>query len=200
VWPSLLFALAAQAADDGFTYVRDSHECRLESRPKSHASGSAMRAICEWPEVDPEVLGDLMADLDGYEELIFALVQSEVRERRDGRRLVYQRQSVFGISDREVLLWATISRDDGATTVRWSTADEVPLALDDGSIRTPRNEGYWRVEPREGGGARVVHEIGVDAGGRIPDWIVKLVRNRGFMRVMKDVRSKAVEAGASPDP
>ncbi|MEO0601650.1 MAG: hypothetical protein AAF211_09445 [Myxococcota bacterium] len=182
-------------ANDGFDAVKTANDCEFASRPREHPDGSAMQAVCDWPEVEPDVLARIMADLGDYERLIFALVESEVRERTADRLLVYQRQSVFGISDREVLLWVTIDESPERTLVSWRAASELPLDLRKGAIRSPRNEGYWRVEPLAGGGARVTHRIGVDAGGSIPMWIVRLVRTRGFVRVLRDVR--AVGAAAS---
>ncbi len=196
MWGWAMLVAVGTAADEGFSELRTTHDCVLAARPSDHAAGSAMRATCEWPDVEPGVLGRLMSDLDRYEELVFALVESEVRERRDDRLLVYQRQSVFGISDREVLLWVDVVEGPGVTVVSWRQADGEPLALRSGAIRTPRNEGFWRVEPLEDGGSRVVHQIGVDAGGRIPAWIVRLVRSRGFARVMKQVRSVAADASS----
>lgn len=196
MWGCLLSSTILLAAEEGFEPVKTVHDCELSSRPREHPAGSAMRADCEWPEVDPRALVGLMADLDAYDELVFALVESEVRERRDDRLLVYQRQSVFGISDREVLLWVSIDDTPQTTMVSWRQADDEPLVLRKGAIRTPRNEGFWQVTPREGGGARVVHQVGVDAGGRIPEWIVRLVRTRGFARVMKEVRARGAAASS----
>ncbi|MEN0062665.1 MAG: hypothetical protein AAGA48_10980 [Myxococcota bacterium] len=191
MWYWALVAGASPPAEDGFAVVRTTDDCRIESRNRDAPGGSAMRATCDWPEVDPQVLGALMADLEQYEDLIFALVESEITERDADRVLVYQRQSIFGLSDREVLLWAKIDRLPPQTIVSWTTASDRPLALRRGAIRTPRNEGFWKIEPGAEGGTRVVHEIGVDAGGRVPEWIVRLVRTRGFLRVMNDIRKRA---------
>ncbi|MEM6930113.1 MAG: hypothetical protein AAF602_24450, partial [Myxococcota bacterium] len=150
--------------------------------------------------VEPGVLARIMTDLGDYERLIFALVESEVREQTEDRLLVYQRQSVFGISDREVLLWVTIDESPERTLVSWRAASELSLTLRKGAIRSPRNDGYWRVEPRTGGGARVTHRVGVDAGGSIPLWIVRLVRTRGFVRVLRDVRAVGAAASVESNP
>lgn len=190
------FALAFATDGDGFEAVKVKDDCAIESRARTHPDGGAMRAKCAWPEVDPAVLGRMMADLSRYEDYVFVLTESEVRKRVDERQLVYQRQEVFGLSDREVLLWAVVDRSSHGVQVSWTTANDEPLVIDKRSIRTPRNEGYWRIMARPEGGTTVVHEIGVDAGGRIPQWIVRIVRNQSFIRVMNDIRGLASEATA----
>jgi hypothetical protein len=189
----LSLALAAGADDRGFEPVRTTSGCAISMRPESHREGAAMRAECHWPEVAPERLVDLLSAYERYSEFVFPVAEARVvRTAADGRALVYQRQAMFGIADREVLLWMW-REDHPDTTVRfsWTTAAEEPLELLPGAVRTPRNEGHWQVAPDPAGGSAVVHEVAVDAGGSIPRWLVALVRTRGFARVMTDVRSAA---------
>lgn len=180
-----LFA-AALAGTADFEHVRDAEGCVIAMRPEAHELGAAMRATCHWPEVSAEALAGLLADYPRYTDYIGPITASEVRRRDGGRALVYQRHELFGIADREVLLWMW----QEGSRVRWTTADE-PLVLARGSVRVPRNEGYWEVAPAPGGGAAVVHEIALDAGGSIPRWIVAMARTRGFVRVMGQVRAIA---------
>lgn len=158
-----------------------------------------MRAVCDWPQVEPAALAGLLSQYERYSEYVYPIDLARI-ERVEGKRsLVYQRQVIFGIADREVLLW--IHRESAADTSRfvWTTASEEPLDLASGAVRTPRNEGSWSVGPAEGGGSKVVHEIAMDAGGSIPRWLIEMVRTRAFARIMADVRALGIEAsGAAP--
>jgi len=188
----LLLVLTALGADDGFVPSREAGDCVYTERPRSHAEGSAMRAVCTWAEVDPVGLNARLRDFDSYEELIWVIDQSEVR-RTDpaGRLLVYQLQQLWGLNDREVLLWAwTESVPDGERH-RWVTATAEPLPPRKSTIRTPKNEGYWEVRANpDGPGSVVTHQIAVDAGGMpLPAWLVRWARTRGFARVMSEVRA-----------
>lgn len=190
----LLAALAPVFAADSdvFEHVRDQDGCSIAMRPPSHPDGAAMRAVCDWPDVDPAHLVELLSQDERYPEFVFPIDEARVVREDAGRTLVYQRQSMIGIADREVLLW--IRRSDeagGATTFSWEVAADEPLELRPGAIRTPRNTGYWKVEA-VGEGSRVTHEIALDAGGSIPAWLVNLVRTRSFAKIMSDVRAFAV--------
>lgn len=186
----LLWALsAARAADDGFALVREAYGCAIRMRPEEHPSGAAMRAECLWPDVDPARLVGVIGAYERYAEFVSPVSLSRIERQEGARTLVYQRQHMMGIADREVLLWMTRQDEPGGRVrVSWTTAAEEPLALQPGSVRTPKNVGYWEVIPEPTGGARVVHEIQLDAGGSIPRWLVSLVRSRGFARIMQDVR------------
>ncbi|MEZ4319300.1 MAG: hypothetical protein R3F61_17435 [Myxococcota bacterium] len=185
---------------DGFEPLREAADCVYTQRPKEHAEGSAMRAVCTWADVDPAVLDEKLGDFAAYDEHIWVVDESEVRRTVGERSLVYQLQQIWGISDREVLLWAWTEPVDGGHRHRWETATDEPLEPRKGAIRTPKNEGYWEVRANpDGPGALVTHEIAVDAGGvPLPGWLLQWIRTRGFARVMDDIRSGSVIVPASP--
>jgi len=175
-------------ASDGFDPVRSTNGCTFEMRPETHPERAAMRARCHWPEIDPAAMGREMQRVERYTEYVYPIEVSEVRRDDGARWLVYQRQHVWPIADREVLLWMGPEPVDGGVKVAWTAAHEEPLALQKGAIRVPRNDGFWEITVHADGGAAVVHQIAMDGGGRIPRWLVDLVRTRGFVQVMGDVR------------
>jgi len=175
---------------DEFEPVREVHDCQISMRPPEHPEGAAMRAECRWPEVDYQRAVDKLARFDAYDDYIWPIAESRIeRSDEDGRLLLYQRQHIWPLSDREVLLWMDQESYEGGLRFVWTTANDEPLDLAEDAIRTPKNEGYWLVAPSEEGGVRVVHEIAVVGGGTIPAWVVNMVRVRGFARVMGDVRA-----------
>lgn len=192
----LALALAASADDGGFVPVREAAGCAISMRPESSPEGAAMRADCRWPEVDPARLVEMLSAYDRYSDFVYPIAEARVVRTERDRALVYQRQSMFGIADREVLLWMGREERGDATRFAWTTASEQPLEQRPGSVRTPRNVGYWEVAPGPDGGASVVHEIALDAGGSVPRWLVALVRTRGFARIMEDVRAASGPSGA----
>ena len=153
-----------------------------------------MRATCTWPDVEPHVLTDMFTDLSRYDEWIWPIGESEVRRREPTRALVYQRQHIWGLSDREVLLWVQQQPvGPHGLDVTWTVATEEPLVLRDGSIRTPVNTGIWSFQPANGGGTLAIHQIEVSAGGvQLPQWLIRAIQTRGFKRVMDDVHSTAL--------
>ncbi len=191
---SLLLGVAlasdAPAVDDAaFEPLKVAHGCQFAMRPEDHVERSALQATCHWPAVDPGVMAAELQKLERYADYVYPIEVSRLVRDEGSRWLVYQRQHVWPIADREVLLWMTPHPlPDGGLHLAWSAATDEPLSLQKGSIRVPRNDGFWRVEPHGQGGALVVHRIAMDGGGKIPRWLVELVRTRGFMQVMEDVR------------
>lgn len=191
----MLGCLAAAWGSD-FVPVREDAGCTIAMRPETHPEGAAMRAECRWPEVDAHRLVAMLAAYERYPDFVFPVTEARVVRTEPDRSLVYQRQSMIAIADREVLLWmARTDLERGGARFSWSAATEEPLVLRPGAVRTPRNTGFWQVEPDLNGGASVVHEVALDAGGSIPRWIVELVRYRSFARIMADVRAAAAASG-----
>ena len=189
----LAAAGAARASEVGFEPVRTVDGCAIAMRPESHAEGAAMRAECVWPDVSVEALAALVGDYGRYPEFVYPIAEAAVRRHDGARTLVYQRQQVFGLADREVLLWMRQEPRTDGLRGSWVAASEEALTLTPGAIRTPSNTGFWDVAADPAGGAHVVHEIAMDAGGAVPKWVVALVRTRAFARIMTDVHVKGAE-------
>jgi hypothetical protein len=152
-----------------------------------------MRADCAWPEVEPGRLIALLGQVEAYGSFIWPIKEARLVREEGDRQLVYQRQHITGLADREVLLWMTRQDlQDGGRQYRWTAAQEEPMTLQPGAVRTPRNDGLWEVRPAASGGSQVVHQIAVEAGGPVlPRWLLSWIRTRGFLAVMADVRRAA---------
>lgn len=187
-------ATALASPPPGFEELKVWNACVIYKRDRTETRPSAMRAECTWPDVDPVRFGKMLRDYGGYDGWIWPVAESEVRRIDGERSLVYQLQHIWGISDREVLLWATRQElPTGGVRASWVTATEEPLQLRDGTIRTPHNEGFWQVEPGATG-SLVVHQIEVDAGGvSLPGWLIRAIQSRGLGRLMDEARDHALE-------
>ncbi|HHO52484.1 MAG TPA: hypothetical protein ENK18_16855 [Deltaproteobacteria bacterium] len=188
----------ASGSDGGFEPVRAASGCAISMRPGSHVDGAAMRAECDWPDVQPDVLARMLERYERYPEYVYPIDVARIERIEVDRTLVYQRQVIFGIAAREVLLWIQREPLPGGVRFAWTTASEEPLILTRGAVRAPRNEGSWSVTQRDGGGSKVVHEIAMDAGGAVPRWLIELVRTRAFARIMTEVH--ALGAARSLEP
>lgn len=191
----MMLLLFSALANDTFPVVKTTDTCTIRKRDKTATQGAAMWATCTWPDVDPAVLVGMLTDLDRYDQWIWPIEESRV-ERTDAERLlVYQRQHIFGLSDREVLLWVDVRQTPTSAAIRWSAANDQPLVLQKGAIRTPRNKGFWTVVPNATGpGTTVVHQIEVDAGGLpLPAWLVRAIQTRGFLRLLGDIHDHGVD-------
>lgn len=195
MWTALvmLSLAAAQEAPPGFEHLKTSGDCTYFFQEGPSDSVPAMRAECSWSEVDLVSLRSLLGIFERYDEYIFPIVASEVREVAGSKSLVYQRHDVFWFAPREALIWMSLRDEQRGFKVSWSVAEDRALQLTKGSIRTKVNKGFWVVLPREGGGVSVSHEVHVDAGGGLPEWLVGFFRTRGFIRIMNNIRRLANE-------
>jgi hypothetical protein len=134
-------------------------------------------------------LDALLADYDRYDEFVFPIVESRIVRTEPGRTLVYQRHHYFAIADREGLLWMRAVPRDGGMSYEWESANDEPLTLQPGNVRTVRNEGRWFVAPDASGGVRVIHQVSIDPGGSIPSWVTALAGSRGFVRILSDLHA-----------
>jgi len=185
---------AVAHGSDGFEPLREDGGCAIAGRPKEHDDKAALRARCHWPDVEPEALLALVSDYARYPEFVWPLKVSDVRRSDGARSLVYQRQSVWPLADREVLLWMWPEPwAEGGTRVRWTAATEEPLQVDRGSIKVPRSDGHWAVRPHPEGGSWVEHQISMDGGGKIPEWLMDKIRARGFAQVTLGARDRVLE-------
>ena len=132
----VLALLLTAHADDSFTLMKETDACTIRKREKTETQGAAMWARCRWPELEPAVVRGMLTDLTRYDEWIWPIVESRVEREDAGRKLVYQRQHIFGLSDREVLLWVTVDDRPELAKVAWTAANDQPLALAEGAVRT----------------------------------------------------------------
>lgn len=183
----------ALAGEDGFEPVREDGGCAISGRPPEHEAKAALRARCHWPDVEPESLLSLVSDFGRYPSFVWPLKVSDVKRAEGDRSLVYQRQSVWPLADREVLLWMWSEPwSEGGTQVRWTAATDESLEVDKGSIRVPRTDGHWAVRSHPDGGAWVEHQISMDGGGKIPKWLMDRIRARGFAQVTLAARDRVL--------
>jgi hypothetical protein len=129
----------------------------------------------------------MLGRYDDYSDYIFPIETSAVREVLKDKTLVFQRHKVFWLAPREALIWMSQTPLSDGFIVSWEVASDRSFLLTKGAVATAVNEGMWQVVELEGGGVRIAHEVSVDAGGGLPEWIVSFFRTRGFIRIMNNI-------------
>jgi hypothetical protein len=196
---SLLLFTVALAAPPDHTAVKEASGCTLYAGPSDSGGIAPMFADCHWPEVSPQPLQALLGKWDAYDQYIFAIVSCTVLKTEGSRTLVHQVQTAPAIAQREVVVWMEAVPVSDGMRFTWENDPSEPLELAKGSVRAPRNAGYWEVTRHPEGGARVVHAISYDPGGRVPAWLVRRFSVGGLEGVMTEVRALAVKASAASD-
>ena len=74
------------------------------------------------------------------------------------------------------------STPDGASTCHWTDL-KGREAERRGVVRMALLRGSWTIEPLDGTRSRVVYQVAVNPGGRLPGWLVR----RGAVKALPDV-------------
>ncbi len=74
------------------------------------------------------------------------------------------------------------SMPDGSSTCRWTDLKEREPERK-GAVRMPLLNGSWTIEPLDATRSRVVYQVAVNPGGRLPGWLVR----RGAVSALPDV-------------
>ena len=97
----------------------------------------------------------------------------------------------------------------GAFRSKWSRTKEAgkDLSWDDPAVKAlfppnykepvkpPINEGYWLLEPADGGTkTRVTYYVFMDPGGKIPPWVANQANSNAIPKLMKAVRERSKDS------
>lgn len=89
-------------------------------------------------------------------------------------RIMYNRtDSPWPVSDRDVVLYATVSADvekrEVISSFKSTTHPSMPPI--DGVVRMPKLKGYYKLQAIDETHTRVTYQIDADVGGSLPDWL-----------------------------
>jgi hypothetical protein len=76
---------------------------------------------------------------------------------------------------------------DAATVRVEAVPDFVPR--NDGLVRIPRSDGYWRIEARDAG-VHVTYQIHADPGGLVPIWLANATVVRFPFKTLRNLRQQ----------
>ncbi len=194
-----LFIATAIAAPEGYKLVKETEDCTLFSGPVDKNGVAPMFAECHWPEVAPENLQAMLGVFEAYNDYIFAIESCTIVRTEGERTLVHQVQNAPAIANREVVVWMEKIPVEGGFRFTWKNDPNEPISMASGSVRAPRNEGYWEVTAHPETGSVVFHAVTYDPGGRVPSWLVRKFSIGGLSDVMKQVRGLAVKSVTGDD-
>ena len=115
-----------------------------------------------------------------------------------GRQIFYQRIQPPFVTDRDyTLTFVTTKRDSPegpAYRLTWVTANEKGPAVQEGVVRVEVNEGYWDLEPTDGGKAtKLAYSVYTDIGSGIPPFLLKKGNAIALPKLFKAIRKRVAE-------
>lgn len=139
---------------------------------------------CEW-DVPASKIIPVVKDAPSH---VFLSSLELSKELADGR--IHQVHNASGISDREITLDFTTTRlADGGVKVSWTaSAKQEPVHED--RVRVAVDDGYWEVHDLGGGKSKVVYGLRYNAGGKVPEWLVRSFQKTGVGEILEEMRAQ----------
>jgi hypothetical protein len=172
------------ARDDGITVF---------SRTKPDSSVKEMKAI-GIIDAEPQAVWRTIRDYAHYDSTMPYTEESRVlRSEEDGKviyfysvvnaPLVSRRDYIIRLVDESA--W---NEGKGYLLVTWKAAEgDVPEK--DGRVRVKVNDGFWRLEPRDGGKRTfATYYVYTDPGGSVPKWIINNANKGAVPDVFRAIR------------
>ena len=151
--------------------------------------------------------GELWAVLSDFEGWVKTMPSTDaavvVARDAPGQTLLYLRYVLPLIAPRDTLIELTERADpDGRQVLSWKAAPEardVERPLQAGVVRLRINEGFWQLEPREGGAKTfVTYRLLSAPAGDVPAFFVNRANTLGVPRTFEALRVAVRQRRAKP--
>jgi hypothetical protein len=191
---ALTLLLTAGAVDDGWEESSRKLGVVVYTRKLAHMELYETMAV-GMIDAPPSVVKYAIDDVDKSDDMPY-LKEARVIRRDDRGALIYHRTAPPVVSDRDytILMFdASARRDDGTLIyiTRWHTANEEGPPPRPKVVRVPRLEGYWRLEPVDGGKrTRATYFVFSDPGGALPRALAAMGSGSALPEVFEAMRRR----------
>lgn len=177
--------------------------------------GSDVREMKAIGTIDakPHEVWKAIRDYPNYVKTMPYTVEAKIMGQEDGDKTIYfySRLDLPLVDNRDYLITIKDESDwkDGAgyLKVSWTKldvdkSDPRYVAPKDGVVRTPLNDGFWKLEPRDGGNKTwATYYVHTAPGGAVPTWIANKANSTAVPNVFAAIRKvvaddRAKAAGA----
>jgi hypothetical protein len=196
-----LVVLAADPSEstEGWEVAKKTDSLTVFARERKGSRVKEMRAegVIAAP---PEKVWKAIRDYESYAETMPYTEVARVLSREDGGKVTYlysvinaplvdRRDYVIRLVDESK--WAD---GQGFLRVTWTPANDRGPPKPDNVVRVEVNEGYWHLEPAEGGKkTRAVYYVYTNPGGSVPRWLVNRANSSAVPDVFEHVRKAALK-------
>lgn len=157
-------------------------------------------------DVPPRAVWSVILDYVNYPRTMPYIEASQVLRTEEGGRVlfVYNRVAAPVIDKRDYVLRVSDESDgSGVLLLKWTAANDGGPPPAPGVVRVTRNDGYWRLEPVDGGRRTfATYYVFTDPGGSVPRFIVNTANSSAIPDIYKAVRKHARPdvPGSTPQP
>ena len=183
--PVLVLVSLAQAAAGGWTAAGDTRGVALAFRDDPRLDVREVRATVELPFPAARIFS-LVCDFTNYGLLVSGVQEARVMSgTAPVDYQIYMRYAprFLVVAARDVVVHVRgHSAPDGSSRCQWTDLKEREPERK-GVVRMPLLSGSWTIEPLDATRSRVVYQVAVNPGGRLPGWLVR----RGAVSALPDV-------------
>ena len=183
--PFLVLLSLAQAAAGGWTAAGTTRDVTLAFRDDPRLEVREARATTELPFPAARIFA-LVCDFTHYGSLVSGVQETKVIAGTvPSDYEIYMRYAprFLVVSARDVVVHVQAqSTTDGSSRCHWTDLKERESERS-GVVRMPFLRGSWTIEPLDVTRSRVVYQVAVNPGGRLPGWLVR----RGAVSALPDV-------------
>ena len=175
----------AQAAAGGWTAAGTTRGVTLAFRDDPRLEVREVRATTELPFPAARIFA-LVCDFTHYGSLVSGVRETKmIAGTAPSDYEIYMRYAprFLVVSARDVVVHVQgQSTPDGSSRCHWTDLKEREPERN-GVVRMPLLRGSWTIEPLDVTRSRVVYQVAVNPGGRLPGWLVR----RGAVSALPDV-------------
>ena len=190
--PLFLLVSLAQAAAGGWTASGTTRGVTLAFRDDPQLEVREVRATTELAFPAARIF-PLVCDFTHYRSLVSGVEETKMLAGAPPSDYeIYMRYAprLLVISARDVVVRVqSQSTPDGLSRCDWTDLKEREPARE-GIVRMPLLRGSWTIEPLDARRARVVYQVAVNPGGRLPGWLVRRGAVGALPAVIDEVRRR----------
>lgn len=186
-----------RAADeaDGWKAVTKDDNLTVYERPRKGASLLEHKGVGIIDE-EPSVVKRVLDDTEEYPHFMPYVTETHTISRTAEHRVGYQRLSPPLVGDRDYtvkITYETKPAPGGGQCYcnRWEAANELGPPEKKGVVRIKVTEGYWLLEPADGGKTRATYFIYCDSGGSMPTFILNTANKTAIPKLFDAIRKQA---------
>jgi len=196
----VLVSLAAQAAAGGWIPAGATRGVTLEFRDEPRLEVREVRASTALPFPAARIF-PLVCDFTHYGSLVSGVQETRlISGTAPSDYEIYMRYAprFLVVSARDVVVHVrSQSPVGGSSRCDWTDLKEREPERK-GIVRMPLLRGSWTIEPLDAARSRVVYQVAVDPGGRLPGWLVRRGAVRALPDVIEQVRRRLARESHAP--
>ena len=198
--PFLLLISLAQAAADGWTAAGSKGDVTLAFRDDPQLEVREVRATTELLFPAARIF-PLVCDFSNYKSLVSGVEETRVLSGTapsDYEIYMHYAPRFVVVAARDVVVHVrSQSTPEGSSSCQWAELKDRELERK-AIVRMKLLRGSWMIEPLDEERSRVVYQVAVDPGGRLPGWLVRRGAVSALPAVIEQVRRRLGRESHAP--